>query len=42
MVDPRTPCLIGGAQRTIRPGEGPSPEPLVLWDEITRAAAVTA
>jgi acetyl-CoA C-acetyltransferase len=38
-VDPRTPCLIGGAQRTVRPGEGPSPEPLVLWDEVTRRAA---
>lgn len=38
-IDPRTPCVIGVAQRTIRPGEGPSPEPLVLWDEVTRAAA---
>ena len=35
-VDPRTPCLIGAAQRTIRPGEGPSPEPLVLWDDRDR------
>lgn len=41
-IDPRTPCLIGGAQRTIRPGDGPSPEPLVLWDEVTRAAAEDA
>ena len=41
-VDPRTPCLIGGAQRTIRPGEGPSPEPLELWDEVTRRAAEDA
>lgn len=38
-VDPRTPCVIGVAQRTVRPGEGPSPEPLVLWEEVTRAAA---
>ena len=38
-IDPRTPCLIGGAQRTIRPGEGPSPEPLVLWDDVVRRAA---
>ena len=37
--DPRTPCLIGGGQRTVRPGEGPSPEPLVLWDEVARLAA---
>ena len=38
-VDPRTPCLIGGAQRTVRPGEGPSPEPLALWDDVSRLAA---
>jgi acetyl-CoA C-acetyltransferase len=38
-IDPRTPCLIGGAQRTIRPGEGPSPEPLELWDDVCRRAA---
>ncbi len=41
-IDPRTPCLIGGAQRTIRPADGPSPEPLVLWDDVTRAAAEDA
>jgi acetyl-CoA C-acetyltransferase len=41
-VDPRTPCLIGGAQRTVRPGEGPSPEPLVLWADTARAAAEDA
>ena len=29
-------------QRTIRPGEGPSPEPLALWDEVTRVAAEDA
>ena len=38
-VDPRTPCVIGVAQRTVRPDEGPSPEPLVLWEDVTRAAA---
>jgi acetyl-CoA C-acetyltransferase len=38
-IDPRTPCVIGVAQRTVRPGEGPSPEPLVLWEDVTRAAA---
>ncbi|HZT67855.1 MAG TPA: hypothetical protein VFA11_18845 [Acidimicrobiales bacterium] len=37
-VDGRAPCLIGVAQRTIRPEEGPSPEPLLLWDEACRAA----
>ncbi len=38
-IDPRTPCIIGVAQRTIRPDDGPSPEPLGLWDEVTRKAA---
>jgi len=39
VIDPRTPCLIGVAQRTVRPGEGPCPEPLALWAETARAAA---
>jgi acetyl-CoA C-acetyltransferase len=38
-VDPRTPCLIGAAQRTVRPGDGPCPEPLVLWEDTARRAA---
>lgn len=38
-VDPRTPCLVGVAQRTVRPGEGPAPEPLELWEGVCRAAA---
>lgn len=38
-VDPRTPCLVGVAQRTVRPGEGPCPEPLALWEDTTRRAA---
>jgi acetyl-CoA C-acetyltransferase len=38
-IDPRTPCLIGVAQRTVRPGEGPSPEPLLLWEDTARRAA---
>ena len=38
-VDPRTPCIIGVAQRTIRPPDGPAPEPLALWEETCRAAA---
>ncbi|MFC4112566.1 acetyl-CoA synthetase [Nonomuraea zeae] len=36
-MDPRTPCLIGIAQRTIR--EQPGPEPLDLWEQVGRAAA---
>jgi acetyl-CoA C-acetyltransferase len=38
-VDPRTPCLIGAAQRTVHPDDGPCPEPLGLWEETARAAA---
>jgi acetyl-CoA C-acetyltransferase len=38
-VDPRTPCLIGAAQRTVRPDEGPCPEPLALWADTARRAA---
>ena len=38
-VDPNAPCLIGVAQRTVRPAEGPAPEPLELWAEVCRAAA---
>jgi acetyl-CoA C-acetyltransferase len=41
-VDPRSPCIIGVAQRTVHPGTGPSPEPLALWDEVTRRAAQDA
>ncbi len=38
-VDPRTPCLVGVAQRTVRPADGPAPEPLAMWDEVCRGAA---
>jgi acetyl-CoA C-acetyltransferase len=41
-VDPRTPCVIGVAQRTVRPEDGPSPEPLVLWEATARSAAEDA
>ena len=41
-VDPRTPCIIGVAQRTVRPEDGPSPEPLALWDDVCRRAAADA
>ncbi|MEO2166787.1 MAG: acetyl-CoA synthetase [bacterium] len=39
MIDPRSPCVIGVAQRTIHPGQGDAPEPLDLWEEMCRAAA---
>ncbi|MCP2364770.1 acetyl-CoA C-acetyltransferase [Nonomuraea thailandensis] len=39
-MDPRTPCLIGIAQRTIR--EQPGPEPLDLWESVAREAAADA
>ncbi|MHB1486228.1 MAG: acetyl-CoA synthetase [Acidimicrobiales bacterium] len=38
-MDGRAPCLIGVAQRTVLPGQGPAPEPLALWEEVCRAAA---
>ena len=36
-IDPRTPCIIGVAQRTVH--QGPAPEPLDLWDDVCRSAA---
>jgi acetyl-CoA C-acetyltransferase len=41
-IDARTPCLIGVAQRTVRPADGPCPEPLELWAETARLAAADA
>ncbi|MHB8452390.1 MAG: acetyl-CoA synthetase [Mycobacteriales bacterium] len=41
-IDPRTPCIIGVAQRTTRAGDGPAPEPLTSWAEVARAAAADA
>src|SRR3954469_2613392 len=41
-VDPRTPCLIGVAQRTWRPVNADpvdAPEPLDMWEEVAQAAA---
>jgi acetyl-CoA C-acetyltransferase len=38
-IDPRSPCIIGVAQRTVRPPEGPAPEPLDSWVEVATAAA---
>lgn len=40
LMDSRTPCLIGIAQRTIR--EQPGPEPLDLWESVAREAAEDA
>lgn len=39
-IDPRSPCLIGTARRTWHPGGPPAPEPLVMWDQLSRAAAL--
>ncbi|MDP1792488.1 MAG: acetyl-CoA acetyltransferase, partial [Acidimicrobiales bacterium] len=39
-IDPRAPCVIGVAQRTVRPADGPSPEPLDLWEDVCRSAAI--
>lgn len=41
-IDPRAPCLIGVANRTWHPdevGDDGAPEPLVMWEEVARAAA---
>jgi len=37
--DPRAPCIIGVAQAVWRPDGGEAPEPLVMWEEVARAAA---
>lgn len=39
MTDPRTPCIIGVAQRTWRESEGGAPEPLDMWEHVCREAA---
>jgi len=39
MIDPRSPCVIGVARRTIHPEEGNAPEPLDLWEQMCRTAA---
>src|SRR4051795_9812609 len=41
-VNPRTPCIVGVAQRTVRPPEGPAPEPLESWVDLAHAAAADA
>jgi acetyl-CoA C-acetyltransferase len=42
VIDPRSPCIVGVAQRTVRPPEGPAPEPLESWVEVAAAAAADA
>ncbi len=42
MTDPRSPCLIGVGTRTWHPaevGDAGAPEPLVMWEDVARAAA---
>jgi acetyl-CoA C-acetyltransferase len=39
VIDPRSPCVIGVAQRTIHPEQGDAPEPLDLWEAMCREAA---
>ncbi|MER6946896.1 acetyl-CoA synthetase [Nonomuraea sp. NPDC000554] len=36
-MDPRTPCLVGASQLTVR--DQPGPEPLDLWERVAREAA---
>lgn len=40
--DPRTPVVVGVAQKTWHPGADPAPEPLDMWDEVARAAVCDA
>jgi acetyl-CoA C-acetyltransferase len=43
VVDPRAPCVVGVAARTWHPdevGHRGAPEPLAMWEEVARAAAV--
>lgn len=41
-LDPRTPVLVGAAQRTHRPADGPVPAPPVLMAEVARSALADA
>ncbi|HEX5613752.1 MAG TPA: acetyl-CoA acetyltransferase [Acidimicrobiia bacterium] len=44
-IDPRTPCLIGVARHTWHradTGEVGAPEPLLMWEQVARAAALDA
>ena len=42
-IDPRTPCLIGVGKHTWHPdevGEEGAPEPLAMWEQVARSAAL--
>ena len=42
-VDPRAPCIVGVAAHTWHPhdvGEQGAPEPLAMWEEVARLAAL--
>ncbi|MFN8039033.1 MAG: hypothetical protein U0Q07_07465 [Acidimicrobiales bacterium] len=42
-VDPRSPCIIGVGRRTWHPdGDALAPEPLAMWEQVAREAAVDA
>jgi acetyl-CoA C-acetyltransferase len=41
VTDPRTPCIVGVGSQTWHPadtGDAGAPEPLVMWEAVTRAA----
>ena len=44
VADPRAACIIGVARQTWHPADAPegAPEPLAMWEEMARAAAVDA
>lgn len=45
MLDPCTPCVVGVASQTWHPGttaDSGAPEPLTMWERVTRAAEVDA
>ncbi len=37
-VDPRTPVIVGVGSHTWHPGGADAPEPLAMWEHVTRAA----
>ncbi len=40
-INPRSPCIVGTARHTWNDGQA-TPEPLEMWDQVSRAAAVDA
>lgn len=42
MLDPRTPVLVGAAQLTHRPADGPAPAPHLLMADVARSALADA